>query len=173
GCSSSGDNQVEVKGKEAGKKEQIGGIIKNIDADEDVVLKDSTDVAADAKDGDADEVHGEDVNAGGVVTEGVVSTADDVVPTADEEPSIPSPTPPTLPPQPSHNIPSTSQVGSAQRIDTLDDTVIDDVSKQGGKIKNIDADEDVVLKDATDVAADAKDGQVADVEGNADIQGGQ
>nr|GFD58715.1 hypothetical protein [Tanacetum cinerariifolium] len=47
------------------------------------------------------------------------------------------------------------------------------VSKQGGIIKNIDADEDVVLKDSTDVAADAKDGQVADVEGNADIQGGQ
>nr|GEX53624.1 hypothetical protein [Tanacetum cinerariifolium] len=39
----------------------------------------------------------------------VVSVADDVVPTADEEPSIPSPTPPTPPPQPSHDILSTSQ----------------------------------------------------------------
>nr|GEZ88969.1 hypothetical protein [Tanacetum cinerariifolium] len=38
--------------------------------------------------GDADEVHGGDVNDVGVVTEGVVSPADDVVPTADEEPSI-------------------------------------------------------------------------------------
>nr|GEV81382.1 hypothetical protein [Tanacetum cinerariifolium] len=33
----------------------------------------------------------------------------DEVPTVAEEPSIPSPTPPTLPPQPSHDIPSTSQ----------------------------------------------------------------
>nr|GEW53842.1 hypothetical protein [Tanacetum cinerariifolium] len=41
---------------------------------------------------------------------GVVSAADDVVLSVDEEPSIPSPTPPTLPPQPSHDIPSTSQV---------------------------------------------------------------
>nr|GEU49662.1 hypothetical protein [Tanacetum cinerariifolium] len=60
--------------------------------------------------GDADEVHGEDVNVAGVVTKGVVSVADDVVPTADEKPSIPSPTSSTPPPQPSHDIPSTSQV---------------------------------------------------------------
>nr|GEX15203.1 hypothetical protein [Tanacetum cinerariifolium] len=36
----------------------------------------------------------------GVAAEGVVSTTNDVVPTTVEEPSIPSPTPPTLPPQP-------------------------------------------------------------------------
>nr|GFD19140.1 hypothetical protein [Tanacetum cinerariifolium] len=41
----------------------------------------------------------------GVVTEGVVSTANDVVPTADKELSISSPTPPTPPPQPSQDIP--------------------------------------------------------------------
>nr|GEU32106.1 copia protein [Tanacetum cinerariifolium] len=46
------------------------------------------------------------------------------------------------------------RVGSAQRIDTSDDTVIDDVSKQGGIIANIDADEDVVLEDAKDVAVE-------------------
>nr|GFB56951.1 hypothetical protein [Tanacetum cinerariifolium] len=57
-----------------------------------------------------DEVHDEGVPAAGVVTEGVVSAANNVIPTADEESSIPSPTPPTLPPQPSHDIPSTSQV---------------------------------------------------------------
>nr|GEV36817.1 ribonuclease H-like domain-containing protein [Tanacetum cinerariifolium] len=34
------------------------------------------------------------------------------------------------------------KVGSAQRIDTSDDTVMDDVSKQGGIIENIDADKD-------------------------------
>nr|GEW48383.1 copia protein [Tanacetum cinerariifolium] len=44
-----------------------------------------------------------------VAAEGVVSVVDDVVPTADEEPSIPSPTPPTPPPQSSQDQPSTSQ----------------------------------------------------------------
>nr|GFC67311.1 hypothetical protein [Tanacetum cinerariifolium] len=33
----------------------------------------------------------------------------------------------------------------------------------GGIIANIDADEDVVMEDAKDVVADAKDGQDADV----------
>nr|GEU64025.1 ribonuclease H-like domain-containing protein [Tanacetum cinerariifolium] len=142
--------------------------------------------------GDA-EVNVDDVNAVGVIAEGVVSASDDEVPTADEERFIPSPTLPTPPPQPSQDIPSTSQyseqdkvaqaleitklksrvnklerrnkasklkrlkkVGSPKRIDTSDDTVMDDVSKQGGIIANIDADEDVVLEDA-------KDGQDADV----------
>nr|GEX82853.1 hypothetical protein [Tanacetum cinerariifolium] len=59
------------------------------------------------------------------------------------------------------------KVGSAQRIDTSDDIVIDDVSKQGGIITNIDANEDVVLEDAKDVAVEKS----ADVEDNADIQG--
>nr|GFB58878.1 hypothetical protein [Tanacetum cinerariifolium] len=52
----------------------------------------------------------EGVSAVGIVAEGDVSAANDDVPTAVEEPSIPSPTPPTLPPQPSHDIPSTSHV---------------------------------------------------------------
>nr|GFD20892.1 hypothetical protein [Tanacetum cinerariifolium] len=60
------------------------------------------------EEGDA-EVHGEEVTAG-VVAEGDVSAAYREVPTVDEEPSIPSPTPYTLPPQPSQDIPSTSQV---------------------------------------------------------------
>nr|GEY84424.1 hypothetical protein [Tanacetum cinerariifolium] len=47
-------------------------------------------------------------------------------------------------------------VGSAERINTSDDTVMDDVSKQGGIIANINADKDVVLEDAKDVVADAK-----------------
>nr|GEW90576.1 hypothetical protein [Tanacetum cinerariifolium] len=59
--------------------------------------------------GDADEVHGEDVNAGDVA-EGDVSAANDKVPTADEQPSIPSLIPPTPPPQPSQDIPSTFHV---------------------------------------------------------------
>nr|GEW28758.1 hypothetical protein [Tanacetum cinerariifolium] len=178
--------------------------------------------------GDADEVHVEDVNAAGVAAKGAVSAADDVVPTAIEEPSIPSPTAPTPPPQPLQDQPSTSQdagfpmdllqnlmdtcttltrkvenpeqdklaqaleitklksrvkklerrnkasklkrlkkVGIAQRIDTSDDTVMDDVSKQGEIITNIDADEDVVLEDAKEVVVKKS----ADVEDNADIQG--
>nr|GFA05718.1 hypothetical protein [Tanacetum cinerariifolium] len=52
-------------------------------------------VAHKVGEGVADEVHDEGVPAVGDATEGVVSAADDVVPTADEEPSIPSPTPPT------------------------------------------------------------------------------
>nr|GEY81200.1 hypothetical protein [Tanacetum cinerariifolium] len=66
-------------------------------------------VVQEVGEGDADEVHGDDVNAGDAA-EGDVSAANDEVPTADEEPSIPSPTPPTPPPQPSQDIPSTSQV---------------------------------------------------------------
>nr|GEZ42829.1 synaptobrevin, longin-like domain protein [Tanacetum cinerariifolium] len=51
----------------------------------------------------ADEVHDEGVPAVSVAAEGDVSAADDVVPTAIEEPSIPSPRPPTPPPQPSQD----------------------------------------------------------------------
>nr|GFA41725.1 hypothetical protein [Tanacetum cinerariifolium] len=58
----------------------------------------------------ADEVHDEGVPVVGVVVEGVVSTADDVVPTAVKEPSIPSSTPPTTLPQPSQDQPLTSHV---------------------------------------------------------------
>nr|GFD53367.1 hypothetical protein [Tanacetum cinerariifolium] len=51
----------------------------------------------------------EEVNAGNVA-EGDVSAAHGEVPTIAEDPSIPSPIPPTPPPQPTHDIPSTSQV---------------------------------------------------------------
>nr|GEV65175.1 hypothetical protein [Tanacetum cinerariifolium] len=56
-------------------------------------------------------------------------------------------------------------VGSAQRIDTSDDTVMDDVSNQERMIADIDANTDVVLEEAKDVAADiVKDVQDADIE---------
>nr|GEU50431.1 uncharacterized mitochondrial protein AtMg00810-like [Tanacetum cinerariifolium] len=58
----------------------------------------------------AAEVNVDDVPAIGVANEGAASVADDVVPTDVEDPSIPSLTPPTLPPQPSQDIPSTLQV---------------------------------------------------------------
>nr|GEY45067.1 hypothetical protein [Tanacetum cinerariifolium] len=56
----------------------------------------------------AAEVNVEDVSTAGVAAEGDVRAANDDVSTSVEEPSIPSPTPPTLPAQPSQDIPSTS-----------------------------------------------------------------
>nr|GEY28682.1 hypothetical protein [Tanacetum cinerariifolium] len=60
------------------------------------------------EEGDADE-NVEEVNAGDA-DKGDDSAAHGEVPTVTEEPSIPSPTPLTLPPQPPQDIPSTSQV---------------------------------------------------------------
>nr|GEZ97248.1 hypothetical protein [Tanacetum cinerariifolium] len=110
-----------------------------------------------AKERDA-EVHGEEVNVGDTA-EGDVSAVNDEVPTVVEEPSIPSPTPP---PQPYQDIPSTSQEQptqpqSPQRIDTSDETVMDDVSNQRRRTMN--ADTDVVLKDDKKVADAIKDVQ--------------
>nr|GEV60528.1 hypothetical protein [Tanacetum cinerariifolium] len=137
-------------------------------------------LSSEVGEGVADKVHDEGVPAAGVTTEGVGSASEDVVPTVDEEPFISSPTPPTPPPQPSHDIPSTSRlkrrvkklekrnkvkvlklrrlqkVGTAERINTSDDTVMDDVSKQERMIADMDADADVVLEEAKEVAADAK-----------------
>nr|GEX26424.1 uncharacterized mitochondrial protein AtMg00810-like [Tanacetum cinerariifolium] len=63
----------------------------------------------------ADNVHDESVPAAGIVVEGDVIAANDEVLTADNEPSIPSPTPPTLPLQPLQDVPSTSQCLSPKR----------------------------------------------------------
>nr|GEV43015.1 hypothetical protein [Tanacetum cinerariifolium] len=110
--------------------------------------------------GDA-KVHGEEVNAGDAA-ERDVSTAHGEVPTVAEETSIPSSTLPTPPPQPSQDIPSTSQVQptppqSPQRIDTSDETVMDDVSNQGRMIAEMDQDTDVVLKDDKDVVDESRE----------------
>nr|GEU58063.1 putative ribonuclease H-like domain-containing protein [Tanacetum cinerariifolium] len=64
-------------------------------------------VAQEVQEGDADE-NVENVNVGDAAEEDV-SAAHDEVPTIAEEPSIPSPTPPNPPLQPSQDIPSTSQ----------------------------------------------------------------
>nr|GFC04699.1 hypothetical protein [Tanacetum cinerariifolium] len=55
------------------------------------------------------EVNVENVPTTGVTDEGAASVNDDEVPAAVDEPSIPSPPPPTQPPPPSQDIPSTSQ----------------------------------------------------------------
>nr|GFA40404.1 reverse transcriptase domain-containing protein [Tanacetum cinerariifolium] len=144
--------------------------------------------------GVADEEHDEGVPAGSDTTEGDVSVAHDEVPTVDEEPSIPSPTPPTLLPQPSHDIPSTSQiaqaleitklkrrvkklerrnkvkvlklrrlqkVGTTLRVQTSDETMMNDISNQWRMIAEMDQDADVVLEEAKEVADDAKADQDA------------
>nr|GEV04468.1 copia protein [Tanacetum cinerariifolium] len=64
------------------------------------------------------------------------------------------------------------KVGTAQRIDTSNDTVMDGVSNQERMIADMDADADVVLEEAKEVAADnAKDNQDTNVLVNANIQG--
>nr|GEY67849.1 hypothetical protein [Tanacetum cinerariifolium] len=61
------------------------------------------------------------------------------------------------------------KVGSGQRINTSDDTVKDDVSKQGRMIADMDADVDVILEDAMEVAVEKS----ADVDESAYVQGRQ
>nr|GEU57373.1 putative ribonuclease H-like domain-containing protein [Tanacetum cinerariifolium] len=124
-----------------------------------------------------------------VADEGAAGVDVDDIPAADVEPSIPSPTPTTQPPPPSQELLSTSQlkqrvkklerknkvkisrlkrlktVRTAQRIESSEDTVMDDVSKQGEIIAHIDADEDVILKDVDVVA---KENEIAE---NAYVQG--
>nr|GEU48623.1 ribonuclease H-like domain-containing protein [Tanacetum cinerariifolium] len=53
------------------------------------------------------------------------------------------------------------KVGTGQRIETSNDTVIDDVSNQGRMIADMDADADIVLEEAKEAVADAKTDQDA------------
>nr|GEU51365.1 hypothetical protein [Tanacetum cinerariifolium] len=108
--------------------------------------------------------------AAGVADEGAASVVVDDVNVADVEPYIPSPTPPTQPPPPLQDLPSTSQVHltpppsliarlqspqqqsqpshdaemSMDLLHTLLDT--------WGIIANMDIDEDVTLQDVADIA---------------------
>nr|GFA43802.1 hypothetical protein [Tanacetum cinerariifolium] len=73
----------------------------------------------------SDDAHGDDTAAHGEVL------------TVTQEPSIPSPTPTIPPSQPPQDIPLISQ-----RVDTSDDTVIDDESNQRRMIDEMDKDDD-------------------------------
>nr|GEU43253.1 hypothetical protein [Tanacetum cinerariifolium] len=127
----------------------------------------------------ANEVHVDDVSTAGVAAEGAASVIDDEVPAAVDEPSIPSPPPPTQPPPPSQDIPSTSQdkIAQALEITKLKQRVKklkrkNKASKRkrlkkGRMIADMDADVDVALKDV------AKDVQDAEMEESADVQGRQ
>nr|GEV74831.1 putative ribonuclease H-like domain-containing protein [Tanacetum cinerariifolium] len=79
-----------------------------------------------------------------------------------QEPSIPSPTPPTPSPQPPQDLPSTSQ-----RIDTSDDTVMEDASNQGRMIDALDSDAGVDEKKEEKKAEEDK------VAGDDQVQGRQ
>nr|GEV79067.1 hypothetical protein [Tanacetum cinerariifolium] len=215
-------------------------------------------IVAQQVDESAAEVNVDDVPTAGVAYEGYANVNADVVLTAGDGPSIPSPPPPTQPPPPSQDVPFTSQVqstpppspidqpsspqqhpqpsqdakilmdllhnlldtcttltkrvknleqdkiaqaleiiklkqrvkklerrnklkvsklrrlkkvGTAQRVNTSDDTVMDDVSKQERIIADMDADVDVTLKDVADIAKEvAAD---AEIEESADVQGRQ
>nr|GEU79898.1 hypothetical protein [Tanacetum cinerariifolium] len=63
------------------------------------------------------------------------------------------------------------KVGTAQRVESSGDTVMDDVSKQGEIIANMDVDEDVTLKDVAVVAKEVAVEKDAEIEENADVQG--
>nr|GEX57525.1 hypothetical protein [Tanacetum cinerariifolium] len=63
------------------------------------------------------------------------------------------------------------KVGTTQRVDTSDDTVMDDVSKQRRIIASMDADVDVTLKDVAEIAKEVAIDVV--IEESADVQGRQ
>nr|GEU52651.1 hypothetical protein [Tanacetum cinerariifolium] len=65
------------------------------------------------------------------------------------------------------------RVGTSQRVDTSEDTVMDYVSKQGKIIANIDANEDVTLADVDVVAKEVEVEKTAKIDENADVQGRQ
>nr|GFA70321.1 hypothetical protein [Tanacetum cinerariifolium] len=52
------------------------------------------------------------------------------------------------------------KVGTTQKVETFNDTVIDDVSKQGRIIADMDAGKDVTLKDVAAVANDVQDAKI-------------
>nr|GEW38231.1 hypothetical protein [Tanacetum cinerariifolium] len=64
-----------------------------------------------------------------------------------------------------------TKVGTAQRVKSSRDTVIDDVSKQGDIIANMDSDKDVTLKDVATVVKEVAIEKDAEIKENADVQG--
>nr|GEV41296.1 hypothetical protein [Tanacetum cinerariifolium] len=105
---------------------------------------------------------------------------DDDVPAVDAEPTLPSPPPTTTPPPPAQELPSTSQVEVREEEEVKSvwfekiakDAVMDDqedASKQGEIIANINADEDVTLKDVVAFAKEIKVEKTAEIKKDADV----
>nr|GEV29207.1 hypothetical protein [Tanacetum cinerariifolium] len=110
----------------------------------------------------SDDAHGDD------------SAAHGEVPTITQEPSIPSLTLPTPPQQPPQDLPSTSQVqqtppqspqkvGTSQKVDTSDDTMMDDESNQGRMIAEMDKDDVVVLMDEKEEDKKVEEAKVVEI----------
>nr|GEU45945.1 hypothetical protein [Tanacetum cinerariifolium] len=107
-------------------------------------------------------------NVGATTSDVIAPDVADVVAHAAAKPTPPSPTPTTPPPL--QELPSTSQVGTTQMVESSADIIMDDqedASKQGGIIAEIDVDKDVTLEDVAkvDAAKDAKVAKDADVYG--------
>nr|GEW39692.1 hypothetical protein [Tanacetum cinerariifolium] len=101
----------------------------------------------------ADEVHVNDVTAG-VAAEGVVSAANDEIAQALDITKLKSRVKKLERRTKASKLQRLNKVGTAQRIDTSDDTVMDDVSKHGKMIADIDVDADVILEDAKEVVVE-------------------
>nr|GEY88342.1 putative reverse transcriptase domain-containing protein [Tanacetum cinerariifolium] len=117
------------------------------------------------EEGDTDE-HVEDVTVGDDA-QGDDTAAHGEVLTVTQEPSIPSPTPTIPPSQPPQDIPSTSQVQqtppqSPQRVDTSDDTVMNDESNKERMTDEMDKDGDVVLMDEKEEDKKVEEAKVAE-----------
>nr|GFB80390.1 hypothetical protein [Tanacetum cinerariifolium] len=66
------------------------------------------------------------------------------------------------------------RIGTSQRVETSDETMMDDVSNQGRMIAEVDANADVVLEDVKEVADEAKEvAEDAKVDESVDIHGRQ
>nr|GEU99631.1 hypothetical protein [Tanacetum cinerariifolium] len=119
----------------------------------------------------ADEVHVEDVSTASVAAEGAASVVDDEVPAADKIAQALEIT--NLKQRVKKlerrnklkvlKLRRLKKVGIAQKVETSDDTVMDDVSKQGRIIADMDDDKDVTLKDVVDVAKDVLEEKVVEV----------
>nr|GFC55643.1 hypothetical protein [Tanacetum cinerariifolium] len=112
------------------------------------------DDAEGADEGDA-EVNVDDVHAVGVAAEGVVSAADDEVPTTIaqdlEITKLNSRVKKLERRNKASKLKRLKRVGTTQRIDTSDDIVMYAVSGQGKMIADMDADVDVSMEDAKEV----------------------
>nr|GEY30528.1 hypothetical protein [Tanacetum cinerariifolium] len=100
-------------------------------------------IVAQQADEGAAKVNVDDVPVAGVADEGAASVAVDDVPAAKLERRNKLKV---------SKLRRLKRVGTAQRVNTSDDTIIDDVSKHGRIIVSMDADVDVTLKDVADIA---------------------
>nr|GEW49055.1 reverse transcriptase domain-containing protein [Tanacetum cinerariifolium] len=140
------------------------------------------------------ELNIEDVSTAGVAAKGAASAVDDEVPAVVDEPSIPSPLPPTQTPPPSQDIPSTSQVQPTLPLSLIAQPPAPEHQPQPSQdadismdllqnlldicttltrrriITDMDADKDVTLKDVVAVAKDVQDAKIEESSDDVDIE---